>query len=131
MARIKTNDSNTKQDGVFTKKHGFISEERWRALVNQRPSWALRSVVLLFDRQTKDERAARSTRWDNDRGFNSADASRGSKLARRIMEARRAGGSYNTACGLLDASDVALAQLLAERYRRQCLNMIAAAEARS
>ena len=132
MARIRKNPAGTKQTGVFTKKHGFITEKGWKFLVHKNPHWALKAVVELFGRQTTDEQVTRSTRWDNERGFRADDASRGTKLARRIVELKKVTNwSYKALANELKVErrdDFELALFLAKRYRQQCLNMIARAE---
>lgn len=128
MARIKKSSTGTKQNGVYTEAHGFITEKGWKFLVHRNPHWALKAVVELFDRQTQDEKDTRTTRWDNERGFRCDDASRGSKLAKRIIQAAQVGGSYKGALEHISRDDRSLALFLATRYRKQCLNIVARAQ---
>lgn len=129
MARkIWKNGRNTKQTGVWTDQHGYITEKGLRFLAHRNPHWALKAVVELFDRQTQDEKDTRTTRWDNERGFRADDASRGAKLAKRILAAVKAHGSFKGAVANLDRADVDFALFLVHRYRKQVLNIIARAE---
>jgi len=129
MARkIWKNGSNTKQTGVWTDQHGFITEKGLRFLAHRNPHWALKACVELFDRQTQDEKDTRTTRWDNQRGFRADDASRGSKLAKRILAAVKVAGSFKAAVATVGRDDLSLAQFMVHRYRKQVLNIIARAE---
>lgn len=129
MARkIKKNAAGTKQTGVFTKAHGFITEKGWTFLIHRNRHWALKATCELFERQTSDEKITRTTRWDNDRGFNCADASRGAKLAKRIRRAVEAADSFKDAVPNVSRDDMELALFLCRRYRKQCLNIVARAE---
>lgn len=131
MARIKRNGAGTKQTGVWTESHGFITEKGWKFLVHKHPAWALKAVVELFDRQTQDEKETRSTHWDNERGFRCDDASRGAKLAKRIVQGVKREGGYQKLAQSMDRydDDLQLALFLAKRYRKQCLNIVARAQA--
>lgn len=44
-----------------------------------------RALVLLYNRQTTDEKHSRHTHYENDRGFNHADAKRGTLHAERCI----------------------------------------------
>jgi len=69
-----------------------------------------RAITVLFAEQTRDEQATSRTCHQNSRGFNSADASRGSYYARWI-----AGGRH------LDTWHLTKARVLVAKYWRQLL----------
>lgn len=60
--------------------------------LNTNVRWLERAILALDARQTDDERAGGVTVYDNDRGWNAADASLGSYLARYIRGCRRPEG---------------------------------------
>lgn len=51
-----------------------LAKERVRANLAASDEWMFRGLGALLLRQTADERQAKTTKYDNDRGFNSADA---------------------------------------------------------
>jgi hypothetical protein len=54
--------------------------------------WLERGILVIDARQTPDEAASRQTHWDNNRGWNAADASLGGYLANYIRSSRRPEG---------------------------------------
>jgi len=69
-----------------------------------------RAMVILYQRQTVDERSTSSTKHTNGVGFNAADASLGTYYARWVMKGRRLSGQH-----LIKAREMAL------RYTGQLL----------
>ena len=53
-----------------------------------------RAMVVLYERQTQDERSTSTTRHHNQRGFSSAHASKGSYYARWVRSGRRLTGHH-------------------------------------
>ena len=134
MARkIRKNNAGTKQTGAWAGAEiGFLTEKGWCHLSRKNPHWALKAIVMLYNRQTEDEQRSRTTYRFNDRGFNCADASRGTRLAKVILWLINAPmiGSYRQAAREMAAErprDLELAFRLCCKYRKQCLNFIAKA----
>lgn len=76
-----------------------------------------RAMVVIYDRQTQDEKATSDTRHTNQRGFSGAHASKGSYYARWILSGRHLTGSH-----------LAKARAMSMHYWRQ---LIEAAELKS
>ncbi len=57
---------------------------RSKLAMNQK--WLERGILAIDARQTMDEQESRETRWDNNQGWNAADAKLGSYLARWIRQ---------------------------------------------
>ena len=53
-----------------------------------------RAMVVLFDRQTQDEKQAESTTHHNNRGFNHGDAKKGTYMARWVLSGRTLTGHH-------------------------------------
>ena len=73
-----------------------MKREEFNALITRNDAVGMhaigRALVHLFRRQTEDEQESNSTRHDNQRGFTSSDARRGSitaKYYRQIAEEAR------------------------------------------
>ena len=79
-----------------------------------------RAMVVLFERQTSDEKATSDTRHTNSRGFSVAHASKGSYYARWVLSGRHLSGHH------LDR-----ARNIAMKYTRQLLEAVEAKAARS
>jgi hypothetical protein len=62
-----------------------------------------RAMVVLYQRQTQDERIASDTRHSNQRGFSAAHAKLGSYYARWVLKGRRLTGRH-----LVRAREIAL-----------------------
>ena len=58
------------------------------ALLLRNPKAVERAVVVLFERQTADEKRVRHTKWDNKRGFAVWAAKSGSRIAAAIQAGR-------------------------------------------
>ncbi len=56
--------------------------------------WLERGIVAIDARQTSDEQSSGQTKYENGRGWNSADASYGSYLARYIRSGRHLSGQH-------------------------------------
>jgi hypothetical protein len=90
-----------------------------KALLDTNPLAVERAMVVLFARQTEDERVTSLTRHDNSRGFSAAHASKGSYYARWVSSGRHLTGHH------LDR-----ARSMAKHYTRQLLEEIEARSAR-
>lgn len=89
-----------------------------RALLDTNDKAVERAMIVLYDRQTQDEKQVDSTRHHNNRGFNHGDAPRGSYYARWVLSGRALTGNH-----------LAKARSIAKRYAGQ-LAEIANAKAR-
>jgi hypothetical protein len=91
---------------------------REKIVTNQR--WLEAAILALYALQTNDEVATSTTRHQNARGFNSADASKLSYYARWISKGRSLNGKF-----LLDA------QRRVQKYAKQLLALAEAKAARN
>lgn len=93
-------------------------ERRIVDLINASDKAALRGVVAIYKRQTSTEQRHGYTADLNGVGFSAGDASKGTRLATRILR-----------YGRLDGRELNEARALALRYRRQLLAIAQAKEA--
>lgn len=89
------------------------TQDSIKALLASNPRAVERAMLVLFARQTEDERVTSHTRHDNSRGFSAAHASKGSYYARWVRDGRHLTGHH------LDN-----ARRIASRYTRQLLEEI-------
>lgn len=73
-----------------------------------------RAILVLFQRQTFDEQASRTTRWNNKVGFRANHASKGTYYAKWIKNGNRLTGYH-----------LANARKITKQYTRQLLEAIA------
>jgi hypothetical protein len=68
-----------------TKSQTTIEFETLTATIKQNlltnPAWVERAIIVLYERQTRDEQVAQETGHDNNMGFNKPDARRMSFVA--------------------------------------------------
>jgi len=74
------------------------------------PKWVERAIVVLYERQTADEKATASTHIHNKRGFASCDARSGTYMARWVLKGNRLNGEW-----------LIRARKMAKKYIRQLL----------
>ena len=86
-----------------------------KALLLTNPRAVERAMLVLFDRQTTDERVEQTTRHTNSRGFSAAHASKGSYYAKWVRGGRNLTGHH------LDR-----ARSMALHYTRQLLEEVEA-----
>lgn len=79
--------------------------------------WVERAIVVLYERQTNDERATSSTCLKNGRGFASCDARSGTYMAKWVLQGKHLDGKW------LDK-----ARKMAKKYSRQLLEAAAEKE---
>jgi hypothetical protein len=72
---------------VYTKE--FIQEKLSNDL-----RWIERGVLVLFNRQTEDEKSQQVTRWDNGRGFNSSDSRYLTYISKYLIGGRHLSGRH-------------------------------------
>jgi hypothetical protein len=70
------------------------TKESIRALLTTNDKAVERAMVVLFDRQTHDEKATEETRHHNNRGFNHGDAKKGTYMARWVLSGRQLTGKH-------------------------------------
>lgn len=91
-----------------------ITRDSIRNLLTTNDRAVERAMVVLYDRQTTDEKQVSDTRHSNQRGFSAAHASKGSYYARWVL-----GGRHLTGRHLENARKIALrytAQLLEQAH---------------
>lgn len=93
----------------FNSRSALVEEFRSQLSSNER--WAVKGLIVLFNRQTEDEQAAESTRHSNHRGFNHSDAKKLTGIAKW----------YNKN-GFLTASQIALVQRKIPKYAKQLVD---------
>lgn len=86
----------------------MVTESQIVQLLNTNPKAVARAIVVIFDRQTQDEKATDATRHHNNRGFQACDARRGSYYARWVLSGRELTGNH-----------LEKARRMAIKYRRQ------------
>lgn len=84
---------------------------RFKMANNQR--WLERAILAIDARQTNDERAVRQTKYDNDRGWNAADARIGGYIAQFIRSSRNPEGQR------LSGKWVSIARRIMHKYAGQ------------
>jgi hypothetical protein len=72
---------------VYTKE--FIQEKLSSDL-----RWIERGVLVLFGRQTEDEKFSQVTKWENGRGFNSSDSRYLTYISKYLMGGRHLSGRH-------------------------------------
>lgn len=75
--------------------------------------WLERAILAIDARQTSDERMVRQTKWENNRGWNAADARIGGYLASFIR------GSRNPEGQALSGKWVSIARRIIQKYAGQ------------
>lgn len=65
-----------------------------RALIASNDRAVERAMIVLFDRQTQDEKQVEATRHHNNRGFNHGDAKKGTYYARWVLSGRKLTGHH-------------------------------------
>ncbi len=78
------------------------------ALLHSNPKAVERAMVVLWDRQTADEKAAETTRHHNQRGFSGSTDKRGSYFAKWVLSGRHLTGIH-----------LVRARTIAIKHRRQ------------
>jgi hypothetical protein len=84
-----------------------------RFMVANDQRWLERAVLAIDNRQTSDERAVRQTKWDNNRGWNAADARIGGYIASFIRNSRNPEGQR------LSGKWVSIARRMIHKYAGQ------------
>ena len=92
-------------------------EEILKLLENKR--YLERAIVVIFDRQTLDEKLSKETLHYNGIGFAGNDARRGSYLAKQILEYRAKGWEYGN---ILIGKGYWMAKSMMRRYWKQLAN---------
>ncbi len=67
----------------------MITKEEIAKNVSSKPQWAERALVVLWERQTEEEKAGRHTNELNGRGFAQPDAELLSSFAEQVIEGRK------------------------------------------
>lgn len=72
---------------MYTKE--FIKEK-----LSSDVRWMERGLIVLFNRQTSDEKVTRSTRHENGRGFNKSDSNYLSYVSKYVLNGGRLSGKH-------------------------------------
>ncbi len=101
LARLNKEDAQdeTAQLKTVAKKKVCKSVKSWArpeidALIQKNPKAVERAMVVLFNRQTADEKAAEYTKHHNNRGFAAYAARSGTYYARWVLKGRRLTGHH-------------------------------------
>ncbi len=100
-----------------------MTKQAIRSKINLDQRWLERGILALDARQTSDEQAGGVTIYDNDRGWNAADASFGGYLARYLRRSRRPEGQRLSGRFIQEARD------MMQKYCGQLARIAAAKEA--
>lgn len=100
-----------------TKMKTKLTKESIQDLLAKSDKAVERAMIVIYDRQTQDEKATSDTRHTNQRGFSGAHASKGSYYARWVLSGKHLSGSH-----------LAKARAMSMHYWRQ---LIEAAELKS
>lgn len=98
----------------------MVNEKDIVALLRSNPRAVERAMVVIYDRQTTDEKAVSTTRHSNNRGFQACDARRGSYYARWVLSGKHLTGNH-----------LERARTMAIKYRRQLVDAAKAKEAKA
>lgn len=63
----------------------YVTKKQVAERLADDPDFRVQCLLVLYRRQTEDERDAKDTRWKNKRGFMSSHAVNGSKLAEKVI----------------------------------------------
>ena len=96
----------------------ITAQQLWQGL-DTNSKWVERAIVVLYERQTKDEQRTSSTRVHNKMGFASCDARSGTYMAKWVLSGKH-----------LDGKWLEKARKMAKKYTRQLLEAAAEKEAR-
>jgi hypothetical protein len=58
------------------------------------PRWIERGLIVLYNRQTEDEKTSENTKWDNGMGFNGTDSRYLSYCSRWILKGNHLTGHH-------------------------------------
>lgn len=72
----------------------MVTESEIVSLLNTNPKAVERAMVVIYDRQTADEKADSTTRHSNNRGFSACTDKRGSYYARWVLSGRSLTGHH-------------------------------------
>jgi hypothetical protein len=67
-------------------KMTIAQKKQWIITVLEKPRNVELAIVAIYNRQTADEQATRSTNQNNSRGFNGLDAEFGTSLAQAVIK---------------------------------------------
>lgn len=63
------------------------------------PKWIERGLIVLFNRQTEDEKSSHETKWENGMGFNGSDSGYLTYCAKWVLQGRRLNEKHLEKCG--------------------------------
>lgn len=93
------------------RKQDLLERAEIKALLERSDKAVERAMVVLYERQTRDEKAASDTKYQNQQGFSAFHAQAGSYYARLVMGGRA-----------LYGKSLAKARKMSLRYTRQLLD---------
>lgn len=77
---------------TYTKE--FIQEK-----LTSNPKWIERGLIVLYNRQTEDEKQSSETKWDNGKGFSGSDSKYLSYCSKWVLSGRSLSGVHLEKCG--------------------------------
>jgi hypothetical protein len=90
----------------------IYNKEYFRQMVTTKPAWTIRAILVLYERQTEDEKDAMSTMEENGAGFNGFDAEFLSSLAEQVLSGK-----------FLSENQIKAAQKKIGKYSQQLLDI--------
>jgi hypothetical protein len=80
-------------------KHPIYTEEFIKSKLSTDPRWIERGLVVLFNRQTEDEKNTQQTKWDNGMGFNGSDSGYLSYCSKWVLSGKNLNEKHLKKCG--------------------------------
>ena len=106
----------------------YVTKSEVKARLETDPDFRVSALLVLYKRQTEDEREAKDTKWKNRRGFMSSHAVNGSRLAEKVICGEELTEEDH---GKIEAIVTRYSKQLAAHYRAEqtvCLDSEAAAQ---
>ena len=77
----------------------MFTKEQIQYQLENNPKWIERSLVVLYNRQTQDEKENVMTKWENGIGFNGSDVRYLTYCSKWVLSGRHLSGVHLQKCG--------------------------------
>ena len=77
----------------------MFTKEQIQYQLENNPKWIERSLVVLYNRQTQDEKENVMTKWENGIGFNGSDVRYLTYCSKWVLGGRNLSGVHLQKCG--------------------------------
>lgn len=99
--------------------HPIYTEEVIKTKISTDTRWTIRTLELLYHRQTVDEQSDKTTKWKNGMGFNGRDGEILTSFFQQVIKRRE----YNNPV-LLSDKQMRICQKILPKYWKQVLEEI-------